>query len=107
MKVHFETASTWDVPDMEAFHAAQGSFSPELVATAERAGMIPSTIDIKEQTGRVRDAQATASPGISEAAALAGFAQRTYPNTRHPSVVVPSEAGSRLPVRSREACRRP
>jgi len=34
-------ASTWDVPDMEAFQAAQRSFSPELAATAERAGMIP------------------------------------------------------------------
>jgi hypothetical protein len=37
-------ASTWDVPDMEAFQAAQGSFSPELSAAAEKAGMIPSTI---------------------------------------------------------------
>ncbi len=34
-------ASTWDVPDMEAFQAAQRSFSPELAAAAERAGMIP------------------------------------------------------------------
>ena len=37
-------ASTWDVPDMEAFQAAQGSLSPELAAAAERAGMIPSTM---------------------------------------------------------------
>jgi hypothetical protein len=34
-------ASTWDVPDMEAFQAAQRSFPPELAAAAERAGMIP------------------------------------------------------------------
>ena len=39
-----QVASTWDVPDMEAFQAAQGSFSPELAAAAERAGMIPSTM---------------------------------------------------------------
>jgi hypothetical protein len=37
-------ASTWDVPDMEAFQAAQGSFSSELAAAAKRAGMIPSTM---------------------------------------------------------------
>ncbi len=37
-------ASTWDVPDMEAFRAAQSSFSSELAAAAERAGMIPSTM---------------------------------------------------------------
>jgi hypothetical protein len=41
-----EVASTWDVPDMEAFRAAQGSFSPELAAAADRAGMIPSTMKI-------------------------------------------------------------
>ena len=39
-----QVASTWDVPDMEAFQAAQGSFSEELVAAAKRAGMIPSTM---------------------------------------------------------------
>ena len=39
-----QVASTWDVPDMEAFQAAQTSFSPELVAAAERAGMIRSTM---------------------------------------------------------------
>ena len=39
-----QVASTWDVPDMEAFQAAQISFSPELAAAAERAGMIPSTM---------------------------------------------------------------
>jgi hypothetical protein len=37
-------ASTWDVPDMEAFQTAQGSFPPELATAAERAGMIPSTM---------------------------------------------------------------
>jgi hypothetical protein len=37
-------ASTWDVPDMEAFQSAQGSFSAELAAAAERAGTIPSTM---------------------------------------------------------------
>ena len=36
-----QVASTWDVPDMEAFQAAQHSFSPDLAAAAERAGMIP------------------------------------------------------------------
>ena len=39
-----QVASTWDVPDMEAFRAAQGSFPSELAAAAERAGMIPSTM---------------------------------------------------------------
>jgi hypothetical protein len=39
-----KVASTWDVPDMEAFQAAQGAFSPELAAAAKRAGMIPSTM---------------------------------------------------------------
>jgi hypothetical protein len=37
-------ASTWDVPDIEAFQAAQGSFSDDLAAAAKRAGMIPSTM---------------------------------------------------------------
>ena len=37
-------ASTWDVPDMEAFQAVQSSFSGDLAAAAQRAGMIPSTI---------------------------------------------------------------
>jgi len=41
-----QVASTWDVPDLEAFQAAQGSFSPELAAMAKRAGMIPSTMVI-------------------------------------------------------------
>ena len=36
-----QVASTWDVPDMEAFQAAQRSFSPDMAAAAERAGMIP------------------------------------------------------------------
>ena len=39
-----QVASTWDVPDMEAFQAAQSSFSAELAAAAQRAGMIPSTM---------------------------------------------------------------
>ncbi len=37
-------ASTWDVPDMEAFQAAQNSLSGDLAAAAQRAGMIPSTM---------------------------------------------------------------
>ena len=37
-------ASSWDVPDMEAFQAAQGSFSRDLAAAVDRAGMIPSTV---------------------------------------------------------------
>ena len=41
-----QVASVWDVPDMEAFQAAQGSFSEELAAAAKRAGMIPSTMVI-------------------------------------------------------------
>jgi hypothetical protein len=39
-----QVASTWDVPDMDAFMAAQSSFAPELAAAAERAGMIRSTM---------------------------------------------------------------
>jgi hypothetical protein len=39
-----QVASTWDVPDIEAFQAAQNSLSPELAAAAKRAGMIPSTM---------------------------------------------------------------
>ncbi len=39
-----QVASTWDVPDMDAFQAAQGSFDAELAAAAERAGMIRSTM---------------------------------------------------------------
>jgi hypothetical protein len=34
-------ASTWDVPDMEAFQAAQTAVSPEMAAAMERYGMIP------------------------------------------------------------------
>jgi len=41
-----QVASTWDVPDMDAFRAAQASFAPELAAAAQRAGMIPSTMVI-------------------------------------------------------------
>jgi hypothetical protein len=36
-------ASTWDVPDMEAFQAAQTAPSPELAAAMEQYGMIPPT----------------------------------------------------------------
>jgi hypothetical protein len=39
-----QVASTWNVPDMEAFGAAQSSFGPDLAAAAARAGMIPSTV---------------------------------------------------------------
>ncbi len=39
-----QVASTWDVPDMEAFQAAQSSFAPELAEAAKQAGMIPSTM---------------------------------------------------------------
>jgi hypothetical protein len=38
-----QVASTWDVPDMDAFRAAQASMSPEMAEAAKRAGMIPST----------------------------------------------------------------
>jgi len=38
--------TSWDVPDMEAFQAPQGSYSTELTAAAERAGMIPSTMAV-------------------------------------------------------------
>ena len=34
-------ASTWDVPDLEAFQAAQSAASPEMAAEMERYGMIP------------------------------------------------------------------
>ncbi len=34
-------ASTWDVPDMDAFQAAQTAVSPEMAAEMERNGMIP------------------------------------------------------------------
>ena len=37
-------ASIWDVPDMDAFQAAQNSLSPEVSEMAKRAGMIPSTM---------------------------------------------------------------
>jgi len=39
-----KVASTWDVPNMEAFQAAQSSLSQELAEAAKRAGMIPSTV---------------------------------------------------------------
>ena len=34
-------ASTWDVPDMEAFQAAQTAVSPAAAAAMEQYGMIP------------------------------------------------------------------
>ena len=34
-------ASTWDVPDMEAFQTAQTAASPEMAAAMEQYGMIP------------------------------------------------------------------
>ena len=34
-------ATTWDIPDMEAFQAAQAVLAPEVGAAMERAGMIP------------------------------------------------------------------
>ena len=34
-------ASTWDVPDLEAFQAAQSAASPEMAAAMEQYGMIP------------------------------------------------------------------
>ena len=34
-------ASTWDVPDLEAFQAAQTAASPEMAAAMESYGMIP------------------------------------------------------------------
>jgi hypothetical protein len=36
-------ASTWDVPDMDAFQAAQSAASPEMAAAMEQYGMIPPT----------------------------------------------------------------
>jgi hypothetical protein len=42
-------ASTWDVPDLEAFQAAQAAASPEMAAAMERYGMIPPvTIYVKK-----------------------------------------------------------
>jgi hypothetical protein len=34
-------ASTWDVPDLDAFQAAQTAGSPEMAAAMERYGMLP------------------------------------------------------------------
>jgi hypothetical protein len=36
-----QVASTWDVPDLDAFQAAQTAASPEVAAAMERYGMIP------------------------------------------------------------------
>lgn len=42
-------ATTWDVPDVEAFQAAQTAASPEMAAAMERYGMIPpATIYIEK-----------------------------------------------------------
>ena len=41
-----KVASTWDVPNMEAFQTAQSSLSQELAESAKRAGMIPATMVI-------------------------------------------------------------
>jgi hypothetical protein len=42
-------ASTWDVPDMDAFQAAQTAASPEMAAEMARYGMIPPvTIYVKK-----------------------------------------------------------
>ena len=41
-------ATTWDVPDLTAFQAAQAAASPEMAAEMERHGMIPPmTIYVK------------------------------------------------------------
>jgi hypothetical protein len=34
-------ATTWDVPDLTAFQAAQAAASPEMAAAMEQYGMIP------------------------------------------------------------------
>jgi hypothetical protein len=34
-------ATTWDVPDLQAFQAAQSAAPPEMAAAMERYGMIP------------------------------------------------------------------
>jgi hypothetical protein len=34
-------ATTWDVPDLQAFQAAQSAASPEMAEAMERYGMIP------------------------------------------------------------------
>jgi hypothetical protein len=34
-------ATTWDVPDLDAFQAAQTAAAPEMAAAMERYGMIP------------------------------------------------------------------
>jgi len=42
-------ATTWDVPDLKAFQAAQSAASPEMAAAMERYGMIPpATIYIEK-----------------------------------------------------------
>ena len=39
-----QVASTWDVPDMDTFMAAQAKLPPEVAAMSERAGMIPPVV---------------------------------------------------------------
>ena len=34
-------ATTWDVPDLQAFQATQSAASPEMAAAMERYGMVP------------------------------------------------------------------
>jgi hypothetical protein len=36
-----QVATTWDVPDLDAFQTAQTAASPEMAAAMERYGMIP------------------------------------------------------------------
>ena len=36
-----QVATTWDVPDLDAFQTAQTAASPEMEAAMERYGMIP------------------------------------------------------------------
>jgi hypothetical protein len=47
-----QVASTWDVPDMDALMAAQSSFSPELAATSERAGMTRRRSSVHQEVDR-------------------------------------------------------
>ncbi len=49
-----QVASTWDVPDLEAFQAAQCSFAPELAEMAKRAGMTPSTVVVYVKKSSIR-----------------------------------------------------
>jgi hypothetical protein len=78
-----QVASTWDVPDMEAFQAAQSSLSPELAAAAERAGMIPSTmVGVHQEVGRrsLRWRHGQPVPNARRAS-RSQFASRTIPTS--------------------------